>query len=149
MNFKIRQLEESDLKQSSFLDTLSNLSTVKNLSASQAKEIFKRASGPGTYFLVAVCEEGEHQGEIVATVKLIVEPKFSHGGKSAGHIEDVVTRSGFEGQGLSKALLQEAIKIARTNNCYKIILDCKKELIPFYAKSGFKEHDICLRLDLN
>ena len=147
MNFKIRPLETQDLDKSSFLETLSNLSDVKNLSTKQAQEIFSMASGQGVYFLVAICEEGEHQGEIVATVKLIIEPKFFHGGKSAGHIEDVVTRYGFEGQGLSKALLQEAIKIAKENNCYKIILDCKKELIPFYAKSGFKEHDICLRLD--
>jgi glucosamine-phosphate N-acetyltransferase len=79
---------------------------------------------------------------------LIIEPKFYHGGRSAGHIEDVVTRLGFEGQGLSKALLQEAIKTAKANNCYKIILDCKKELEPFYNKVGFENHDICMRLDI-
>lgn len=145
MNFSIRQLNEEDLDSSSFLETLSNLSDVKNLDASQAKNVFKRASQDGVYFLVAT----DDNNEVVSTVKLIIEPKFYHGGKPAGHIEDVVTRQGFEGQGLSQALLQEAIKVAKEQGCYKIILDCKKELIPFYQKSGFTEHDICMRLDIN
>ncbi|MFA6307777.1 MAG: GNAT family N-acetyltransferase [Patescibacteria group bacterium] len=149
MNFAIRQLKTEDLQDGSgFLETLSHLSDISNLAIKARQEIFERASGNGIYFLVAVSEEEENKGQIVSTVKLIVEPKFFHGGLSAGHIEDVVTRQGFEGQGLSKALLTEAIKIARDSGCYKVILDCKKEFIPFYSKLGLTEHDICMRLDL-
>jgi len=148
MNFTIRQLKEEDLNDNSgFLETLSNLSDIGNLDIEARKEIFERASGNGIYFLVAVSEDDDSKGQIVSTVKLIVEPKFFHGGLSAGHIEDVATRNGFEGQGLSKALLTETIKIAKESGCYKLILDCKKELIPFYNKLGLEEHDICMRLD--
>lgn len=147
MNFSIRQLQDDDLDNGSFLKTLSNLSDTEGIDANQAKEIYQRAKQAGIYFLVAISDEGDNKGEVISTVKLIVEPKFYHGGQSAGHIECVATRIGFEGRGLSKALLAAAIKIAKDNNCYKVILDCKKELIPFYAKLGFREHDVCMRLD--
>ena len=149
MNFTIRQLEEADLEEGRGLfQTLSNLSDVDGLTTNIRKDVFKRASGEGVYFFVAVSEEDMSKGQIISTVKLIIEPKFFHGGKAAGHIEDVATRAGFEGNGLAKALLKEAIKVAEENNCYKIILDCKKELIPFYNKLGFESHDVCMRLDL-
>lgn len=148
MNFTIRQLKEEDLQEGKgFFETLSNLSNVEGLDIKTRKEVFKKANVAGVYFLVAVSEEEESEGQIVSTVKLIVELKFFHGGRSAGHIEDVATRQGFEGKGLAKALLAEAIKIAEKNNCYKLILDCEKDIVPFYGKLGLEEHDVCMRLD--
>jgi len=150
MDFKIRQLEEADLLEGQgFFQTLSNLSDVEGLDIDARKEIFIKAKKQGIYFLVAVSKESDSEGQIVSTVKLLIEPKFYHGGKAAGHIEDVATRAGFEGNGLAKELLKEAIKIAKENNCYKIILDCEKELIPFYSKLGFEESDVCMRLNFN
>ncbi|MFA6466806.1 MAG: GNAT family N-acetyltransferase [Patescibacteria group bacterium] len=150
MNFIIRQLEEADITVASgFVETMANMHDISGLPVSQLKDLWQQASQPGVYFLVAISQEEASRDQIVATVKLLVEPKFFHGGRLAGHIEDVVTRQGFEGNGLAKALLEEAIKIARTNNCYKVILDCKKELVNFYSKVGFKEHDVCMRIDLN
>ncbi len=148
MNFTVRQLAENDFSdKSGFVDTMANMSDVSNLDLDQLKTIWQKAKQQDAYFFVAISQEGDSKDQIVATVKLLIEPKFFHGGKAAGHIEDVVTRQGFEGQGLAKALLQEAIKIAEKNNCYKLILDCKKELDGFYVKSGFAEHGICMRLE--
>lgn len=148
MNFIIRQLEATDFTDNSgFVETMANMSDVSNLDLDQLKAIWQKAKQQDAYFFIAISQEEDSKDQIVATVKLLVEPKFFHGGKAAGHIEDVVTRQGFEGKGLAKALLQEVIKTAEENNCYKLILDCKKELDKFYAKSGFAEHDICMRLD--
>ena len=47
------------------------------------------------------------------------------------------------GMGIAKELLAYAIRVAKDNNCYKIILDCNRELIPFYEKSGFGNFGIC------
>ncbi|MBU1203429.1 GNAT family N-acetyltransferase [Patescibacteria group bacterium] len=143
MDFVVRQLEEKDfVTGSGFVETMANMSDISILDIDKLKDIWLAAKKQNIYFFVA-----EMEGQIVSTVKLLIEPKFFHGGKAAAHIEDVVTRSGYEGRGLSKALLLEAIRTAEKENCYKVILDCKKELVPFYEKSGFKEHDICMRLD--
>jgi len=150
MDFSIRQLEANDFTENSgFVSTMANMSDISDLDLAKLKDIWQKAKSQDVYFLVAVSKEQDSKDQIVATVKLLIEPKFFHGGRAAGHIEDVVTRLGFEGNGLAKALLKEAIEIARKNNCYKIILDCKKELETFYNKVGFKNHDICMRLDLN
>lgn len=148
MKFIIRELAESDFSDSSgFVETMANMSDISNLDFEQLKEIWHKALSQGAHFFVAVSQEGESKDQIISTVKFLVEPKFFHGGRAAGHIEDVVTRQGFEGQGLARALLAEAVDTARRENCYKVILDCKKSLVPFYQKSKFAEHDVCMRLD--
>ncbi|MBT4209764.1 MAG: GNAT family N-acetyltransferase [Candidatus Komeilibacteria bacterium] len=148
MKFKIRQLKEEDLVDGSgFFETMSNLVKIKDLDIATRKKVFRNASGKGVYILVAVSDEEGDKEQIVSTVKLFVEPKFFYGGRSTGHIEDVATREGFEGNGLAKALLGRAIEIAKKDNCYKIILDCRECLVPFYEKSGFKNHDICMKLN--
>jgi len=148
MNFIIRQLEEADFSDNSgFVETMANMSDVGDLDFNQLKTIWQKAKQQEAYFFVAASQEEDSKNQIIATVKLLIEPKYFYGGKAAGHIEDVVTRKGFEGNGLAKVLLKEAIKTAEKNNCYKIILDCSKELTTFYEKIGFKEYSICMRLN--
>ncbi len=77
----------------------------------------------------------------------MIEQKFIHNGGKAGHIEDVVTRKGYEGKGIGREILKELIKIAKDNECYKIILDCDEKLVKFYEKLGFKKHSIMMRLN--
>ena len=75
----------------------------------------------------------------VGTITILIEQKLIHGGKCVGHIEDLVVDKEYNGQKIAQELLAFAIQIAKDNNCYKVILDCDKKLIPFYEKSGFKE----------
>lgn len=152
MEFVIRQLKEKDLERASgFFETLSNLSgNIKDynlLTMTKRKKVWELAKKQGSYFFVAVSKEKDTYGQIVSTVKLIVEPKFFYGGKSAGHIEDVATRSGFEGRGLAKALMSEALRVAKSKGCYKVVLDCKNKIVPFYRKLDFKRHGAYMRLD--
>ncbi len=64
------------------------------------------------------------------------------------HVEDVVTRQGYESQGIGKALIKRAVDFAKENGCYKVILNCNEGNVGFYEKQGFKRHDIGMRLDL-
>lgn len=148
MDYTIRELKEDDLQDGrGFVATMANMSDISDSDFEARKKIWQEAKQQGVYFFVAISEEETYGEQIVATVKLLVEPKFFHGGNPAGHIEDVVTRKGFEGMGLARALLQEALKKAKEKNCYKVILDCDRTLVNFYKKSNFKEHDVCMRLD--
>ena len=47
--------------------------------------------------------------EVIGATTLLVEQKFIHSGGKAGHIEDVVTRKGFEGLGIGSALINQCI----------------------------------------
>ena len=77
--------------------------------------------------------------KILGTITILIEQKLIHKGKCVGHIEDLVVDKDHNGMGIAKELLAYVMQIAKDNNCYKVILDCDKELIPFYEKSGFKE----------
>ena len=76
--------------------------------------------------------------EVIATLTLLIEPKFIHEFGSTGHIEDVVVLNQERGQGLGKILVDHAVTEARRLGCYKIILDCNDANIGFYERSGFK-----------
>ena len=81
----------------------------------------------------------------IGIITLIIEQKLIHGGKCVGHIEDLVVDNNFKGKGIASQLINHCVKIAEENNCYKIILDCKEELIPFYNKNNFKQQGVCMR----
>ena len=74
---------------------------------------------------------------IIGSGTIIYEPKIIHGCKNVGHIEDIVVHNNYRSHGIAKNILQILTDKANKNNCYKIILDCKKELLNFYEKNGF------------
>lgn len=70
-------------------------------------------------------------------ITIIIETKLIHGGKSVGHIEDLVVDSEYRGLGIGKRLVEFCKTYAEQNNCYKVILDCNTETKSFYEKNGF------------
>ena len=84
----------------------------------------------------------------IGIITLIIEQKLIHRGKCVGHIEDLVVDHNYLRKGIAKELINYCVKIAEDNNCYKIILDCKEELIPFYNKNNFKQQGVCMRKEI-
>ena len=87
--------------------------------------------------------------KVVGTITVIICPKFTHGGKSAGQIEDVATHPEYRGRGVGSALVEHAIEFCRLRSCYKVILNCKPELVEFYTMFRFQENEIEMRLDMS
>jgi len=144
MAIKIRLLQVADLKPKSGLwETLANLTFGKKVSYSQAVRAYYRTKKQNSYTYVAV---DSTDGQIVGTTKLLVEQKFIRSLALAGHIEDVATRKGYEGQGIASQLIIMALQKAKVLGCYKVILDCRKELIGFYKKFGFKEAEVEMKI---
>jgi glucosamine-phosphate N-acetyltransferase len=79
---------------------------------------------------------------IKGAITVILERKMIHSGKKVAHIEDVVVDSQWRYKKIGSELLKYAIKYAQDNDCYKTILNCSEELIPFYAKHGFTTKNV-------
>jgi glucosamine-phosphate N-acetyltransferase len=88
----------------------------------------------------------EFEGKIIASVSLLLEQKIIHECGIVGHLEDVVVDRDYRKYGLGKFIIERIIKIARERGCYKLIGDCKSELLGFYEKNGFESK--CVQISI-
>lgn len=145
MEYKIEQFEERHLLlRESFFETLKNLSETLVLDLENTKELLHKIKDQGGNIFVAVSDEHG----IIWTITLLVEQKMIRWWALAAHIEDVATREWFTWQGVAKKLIERAIQEAKQRWCYKIILDCNEQLVPFYEKSWFENEWSFMRLYL-
>jgi len=138
---QIRQMVAPDLKRG-FIKALCALSDV-NLTFEQAVPVFQRRLNSGLHTYVA-----EKEGEIVGTASVFIEPKFIHGGGLVGHIEDIAVDPDRHGEGIGNALVQHLIQHCQELGCYKIMLQCTPELLPYYEREGFRQWVCNMRMDL-
>lgn len=87
-------------------------------------------------------------GILLGMITLIIQPTFFRGGKAAGHIENLVVHPDASGQGIGGALVRYTLEETKKNDCYKVILDCSSELLPFYQKYGFEQRELCMKIYL-
>ncbi|MDE1863132.1 MAG: GNAT family N-acetyltransferase [Thaumarchaeota archaeon] len=139
---KVRKIQKKDLA-NGFLETLDSLRRASDLSPRKASSIFdKISSDKSEAIYVAVVDS-----KIVGAASIIVEQKFIHNGGKAGHIEDVAVAKEFQGKGIGKKVVLALIEHAQKSGCYKTILDCSDDLVPFYEKLGFKKYSNAMRFD--
>jgi len=125
-----------------FLETLSSLADA-DLTCDEAVKILRNRIRAGIVTYVARVD-----GQVVGTASLLVEDKFIHNGGRVAHIEDVATHRDFTKQGIGAALVHHATERARELGCYKAILNCAENLVPFYERLGFQRHEQEMRIDL-
>lgn len=139
---KIRKLQKKDIA-NGFLHSLDSLRKASDLSPKKAQAVFdKISSDPNEAIYVAVIDS-----KVVGAASIIIEQKFIHGGGKAGHIEDVVVAKEFQGRGIGQKVVRALLEHAQKHGCYKTILDCSDDLIPFYEKLGFKKYSNAMRFD--
>jgi len=138
----IREIIESDLE-NGFLESLDNLRQSSNLEPNSARNIPKKILDDENHII----HVAEMNGMIVGSTTLLIEQKFIHKGGLVGHIEDVVVKKEFEGQGIGMKLVKSLLDVAKQKNCYKTILNCKDNLRPFYTEIGFKQTTNEMRFD--
>ena len=137
----------SILNENNFIDNLflllSQLTESPQLSYNKISEILSNLSSNHHIFVYL------NDNKLpIGIITLIIEQKLIHEGKCVGHIEDLVVDNNYNGKGIALQLIDHCVKLAEKNNCYKIILDCKEELVPFYNKNKFKQQGICMRFDI-
>ena len=138
----IRKIIESDLE-NGFLESLDDLKQASDLDLNTAKKIIKKILDDDNHII----HVAEMNGMIVGSTTLLIEQKFIHKGGLVGHIEDVVVKKEFEGQGIGMRLVKSLLDVAKQKKCYKTILNCKDDLRPFYTKMGFNQATNEMRYD--
>lgn len=138
----IRQLRDEDLF-NGFLTSLDTLRKASDIEKEKCVEVFNKIkSNPNHIIFVALFDN-----KIVGSTTLLLEPKFIHNGGLVGHIEDVVVRKDMQGKKIGEKLIHESLTYAKSQGCYKTILDCTDEVKPFYEKIGFKKTSNGMRYD--
>jgi len=133
--YKVRCLEITDYDKG-YLDLLTNLTLVGELTKEAFELQFRKMQASGMYYIVVV--EDISTCTVVATSTLLVEHKFIHCAANRARIEDVVVSPHHQGKQLGKLLLDTMVLLAQQLNCYKISLDCNEQMQGFYTKFNLK-----------
>ena len=131
----IRPIELKDLNEQ-YLDLLSNLYEKMNYDSypfSQIEEFYQHLN---EHHYILVIEDSD-EDIIVGTGTIIIEPKISHNFGLVGHIEDVIVHPHYQRLGIGKVIVEKLVSYAKSKDCYKCILDCVNDKIPFYEKCNF------------
>ncbi|XP_001996128.2 probable glucosamine 6-phosphate N-acetyltransferase isoform X1 [Drosophila grimshawi] len=131
---KVRPLKDTDYDRG-FLQLLSQLTEVGNVSRTQFLTRFSQMKASGDYFVTVI--EDTRKGEIIGAASLIVERKFIHNCSVRGRLEDVVVNDTYRGKQLGKLIVVTVSLLAEELGCYKMSLDCKDKLIKFYETLGY------------
>jgi glucosamine-phosphate N-acetyltransferase len=130
--FIFRKLEESDYHKN-YLQLLSQLTQVGHISPEEFSNILAKIQSQIWVF------EDTTANKIVASASIFLEQKFIHGGGIVAHLEDVVVDQSYRGNQLGQKLIANIVEITKNSCAYKIIADCKPELLSFYSKNGFEK----------
>ncbi|KAL4432814.1 hypothetical protein ABPG77_008140 [Micractinium sp. CCAP 211/92] len=139
-NIVTRELEAGDYKKG-YLQLLSQLTKVGDYDEATFKARFEEMSKQKDTYKVVVIEDLD-KGAIIATATLFVELKFIRGCSKCGHIEDVVVDSTYRGLRLGLRVIEALMAAAEEAGCYKVILDCSEENVPFYDKCGLTRKEV-------
>jgi len=141
----IKELEK-DYLIDSFFDTLSNLTEIgKDVYNKEfSQKILEKIKNAGNIRIFVAIKDSN----IVGSITAIIEQKFIHNGGKICHIEDVVTRKGFEKLGIGSQLVEKVLELAKNEKCYKVILNCSEYNLKFYENLGFYKHDIGMRYNI-
>lgn len=133
MNYIIRKLSVYDYEK--YTTLLFQFRPCNNTISKEAYENIFLNKIPNTTIWVM---EDINTTELIGTISILYEYKFIYGGCVIGHIEDVCIHSKYRKHGLGTVLIQKVIEEAKIHKCYKIVLNCMKEVLPFYISNGFE-----------
>jgi len=138
-HLRLRPLDVQDFKRN-FLGLLSQLTVVGHLDDEDAFiRQFSRMKEAKTYYIIVI--EDSTTNKVVAATTLFLEYKFIHSNGLRGRIEDVVVDDKYRGKKLGHIIVSVASHVAKKLGCYKLSLDCRDALIPFYSCIGFVKEE--------
>ena len=129
---KIRKIHKNDIN-NGVTKLLNQLSPTNKIDKNEFENFVKNLNDNHQIWVI------ERNKKIIAMGTILIEKKIIHDMGLVAHIEDIVVDKESRGQKLGKTIINLLIEIAKDKNCYKVILNCKDELIPFYKKLNFEK----------
>ncbi|EAU87181.1 glucosamine 6-phosphate N-acetyltransferase [Coprinopsis cinerea okayama7 len=94
---------------------------------------------PDTYYTLVIVHKPTDQ--IVAVGCVFIERKFLRNLGKVGHIEDIAVSKSMQGKKLGLRVIHALTGISEGMGCYKTILNCSDDNVPFYKKCGFERKE--------
>ncbi|XP_065312680.1 glucosamine 6-phosphate N-acetyltransferase-like isoform X2 [Gordionus sp. m RMFG-2023] len=119
-----------------YISLMSQLTSVGNVDEEMfINNFYSMLNCPDTYYICVI--EDTNKLSVIASGTLLIEKKFIHQCLNRGRIEDIVVDKDYRHMKFGKLLVSLLTALSKYLNCYKVSLDCKEALIPFYEKSGY------------
>ncbi|KAF8181639.1 acyl-CoA N-acyltransferase [Pholiota molesta] len=135
----IRPLARTDLARG-HLAVLAVLTSTPALTAAQYEQAFDALRAcPHTYYTLVIVQRATDS--VVGVGSVFMEQKFTRGLGRVGHIEDIAVDKRMQGRKLGLRIIQALTAISERTGCYKTILNCSDDNIPFYKKCGFEKKE--------
>jgi perosamine synthetase len=133
--FNYRKLEISD--KDKYLSLMNGFRSVTmDMEEDEFNKIYNRIFNSG---YIIVCEQN---GELIGSVSILIEQKFIHNSARYAHIEDVFVDETHRHKKIGKELVNKAIEYCKSNNIFKISLNCAETLKGFYSLNNFEQRQI-------
>jgi GNAT superfamily N-acetyltransferase len=137
MEGTVRLIKDNELEQ--LLELYKHLHSFDPIlrDKSEIKELWNQIiTNENMYYIVV-----DINGKIVASCVLVIIQNLTRNARPYGLVENVVTHQDYRRRGFGKKVLLEAIRIAKENDCYKVMLltGSKEEgTLDFYEDAGFE-----------
>nr|CAG4647474.1 EOG090X0FKI [Megafenestra aurita] len=131
----VRPLFMSDYNRG-FLELLRELTEVGNISEEKFQEQFNlMKNSHGTYYCTVIIDTTKDR--VVGASTLLMERKFIRGCAWRARLEDVVVSPDYRGKQLGKCIVEILTNLGKALGAYKMTLDCKDSMKPFYESLGY------------
>ena len=137
----IKKIKAKDIDRD-YVETLSSIREVTLPLKILKKILASRSANEQTY----IAKNADKK--TIGLVTIIFEQKMYRDGNSVAHIEDLAVHAEYRHGGVGSALNEHCIIMAKEAGCYKIILDCSKDLKEYYERFGFFKSGMRMRLDI-
>ena len=108
-------------------------------------QLARMTGGSSVRVYVAVVD-----GRVVGTYELFLLDNMAKRGRRSGVVEDVAVLPAYQGRGVGKAMMQDAMERCRRDGCYKMMLSSnqnRESAHAFYDSLGFERHGFSFRID--
>ncbi len=134
---EIHKITKNDLD--TLMDLYVQLSPVnEGLSVQKRNEVWEQIQNDDKITYLGAYENNQ----LIATCFLTIIPNFTNQGRPIGYIENVVTDEKWRGKGVGTKLLNAAVEMAKSQNCYKVFLESgitRTGSHEFYNSLGFDD----------